>query len=166
MTATVPPPQQPVEEAALFNPAFLAVLLRSAADQHARRASGRPLPVVLSYLVAPLALHAPTREALPTSVTASMPAWVHQHPELVADLATRTRALRPLVADALALGLRYGALLSADGGIAAGRLRPRRAGMPRSEEVDRCIERAGFLGRWFADQLDWVTALAIWGLRV
>ena len=49
---------RPVEEPALFNAAFLALIIRRAAEEHEQRASGRFLPVMLAYLVAPLALHA------------------------------------------------------------------------------------------------------------
>ena len=38
-------------------------------------------------------------------------------------------------------------------------------GMARSAEVDACIDKAGFLGRWFAEQPDALTVLALWGLR-
>lgn len=43
---------RPVEEQALFNPAFLAVIIRRAADEHEQRAAGRPLPAMLAYLAA------------------------------------------------------------------------------------------------------------------
>src|SRR4051812_6610673 len=110
---------RPREEAALFNPAFLAVLLRNAAREHTGR-SGRPLTIPAAYVIAPLALHAPTREALPTMVTSPMAAWVQRHPALLADLATRARALRPLVSAACVLGLRHGVLLAEEGGMVAG----------------------------------------------
>ena len=38
---------RPVEEMALFNPAFLALMARRAAEDHERRSGGRPLPDAL-----------------------------------------------------------------------------------------------------------------------
>lgn len=156
---------RPVEEEALFNPAFLALLVREAAAQHAQRSDGRPLPTLLAYLAAPLTLHGPTRRTLPINVTAQMGEWIRAHPEAVLGLADRARALRPLVSAGIRLGLTHGLLASRSGALGAGALprRPRR--MTRSDEVDACMAKAGFLGRWFADQPNTTTTMALWGLR-
>jgi Family of unknown function (DUF6521) len=155
----------PVEELALFNPAFLALMLRRAAEEHETRSHGRAMPTVLSYLITPLALHGPTRRSLPVTVRSQMGEWIRSHPEASLGLGDRARALRPFVSDGLRLGLQYG-LVSADGScMRASPLRRRPRGMARTEEVDECIEKAGFLGRWFSEQPDPITTLALWGLR-
>lgn len=156
---------QPVEEFALFNAAFLALLARRAADEHQRRSGGRGFPAVLAYLALPLGLHGPTRRALPSNVTAQMGEWIRAHPEAVAGLDERTRALRPLVSAGLRLGLASGLLIADAGCLRANSLSRRPRGMARSAEVDACIEKAGFLGRWFSEQPDPLTTLALWGLR-
>lgn len=156
---------RPVEEQALFNAAFLALMIRRAAEEHEQRARGRLLPVVLVYLVAPLALHGPTRRQLPTHVTTQMGEWIRSHPDASAGLEVRARVLRPLVSSGLTMGLRHGLVLGENGGLRALALRRRPRGMARSAEVDACIDRAGFLGRWFAEQPDALTVLALWGLR-
>lgn len=163
MTASVE--ARPLEEEALFNPAFLAVMLHAAADEHSKRSRGRGLPILLAYLVLPLALHGPTRRSLPRGVTAQLGEWVRAHPEALAGLDERARALRPLVSAGLRLGLAHGALRSGDGVIEPGPLRRRPRGMARSPEVDECIAKAGFLGRWFSEQPDAQTVMALWGLR-
>jgi hypothetical protein len=156
---------RPVEELALFNPAFLALLLRRAAEEHEARSGGGAMPTVLGYLVAPLALHGPTRRALPVTVLSQMGEWIRSHPEASIGLGDRARALRPLVSHGLRLGLQHG-LLSSDGPcVRANQLRRRPRGMARTAEVDQCIEKAGFLGRWFSEQPDAITTLALWGLR-
>jgi hypothetical protein len=156
---------QPVEEFALFNAAFLALLARRAADEHERRSGGRPLPAVLVYLALPLALHGPTRRTLPSYVTAQMGEWIRAHPEAVAGLDERAQRLRPLISAGLRLGLAYGLLLPDTGALRAVGLPRRPRTMARSPEVDECIEKAGFLGRWFSEQSDPLTTLALWGLR-
>jgi hypothetical protein len=156
---------QPVEEIALFNPAFLALLTRRAAGDHEGRSGGRPLPIVLCYLAIPLALHGPTRRTLPSNVTAQMGEWIRSHPEAIVGLDRRARALRPMVSAGLRLGLTHGLLLSDETGLKAADLRRRPRGMPRSVEVDECIDKAGFLGRWFSEQPDPFTTLALWGLQ-
>lgn len=156
---------RPVEEQALFNAAFLALMIRRAAEEHEQRAGGRLLPVMLAYLVAPLALHGPTRRQLPTHVTTQMGEWIRNHPGASAGLDIRARALRPLVSSGLTMGLRHGLLVGENGTLRALALRRRPRGMARSAEVDACIDKAGFLGRWFAEQPDALTVLALWGLR-
>lgn len=156
---------RPVEELALFNPAFLALALRRAAEEHQIRSAGSGMPTVLSYLIAPLALHGPTRRALPATVRSQMGEWIRSHPEASLGLGERARALRPLVSEGLRLGLSHGVLIADGPALRASRLGRRPRGMARTEEVDECIEKAGFLGRWFAEQPDPLTTLALWGLR-
>lgn len=155
----------PVEEAALFNAAFLALLARRVSDEHERRSGGRALPTMLVYLAVPLTLHGPTRRALPNNVTAQMGEWIRAHPEAAMGLGRRAAALRPYVSAALRLGLRHGLLVAAPGTLRAGVLARRPRGMARSVEVDECLDKAGFLGRWLSGQPDPTTAMALWGLR-
>jgi hypothetical protein len=156
---------QPIEELALFNAAFLALLVRRAADEHERRSDGQLLPTMLVYLALPLALHGPTRRQLPSNVAAQLGEWIRAHPDTAAGLGERARALRPLVSSGLRLGLTHGLITAESGRIRALALRRRPRGMPRSAEVEECIDKAGFLGRWFSEQPDPVTTLALWGLR-
>lgn len=157
---------RPVEELALFNAAFLVLLIRRAADEHERRSGGRPLPTILAYLALPLALHGPTRRQLPSNVTAQMGEWIRAHPDAAAGLGDRAHALRPLVSSGLRLGLAQSLLIAETGGAVRARALPRRPrGMARSVEVEECIDKAGFLGRWFSEQPDPLTTLALWGLR-
>lgn len=156
---------RPFEEEALFNPALLVLLVRSAANEHEQRSSGRLLPTPLVYLLVPLALHGPTRRSLPRNVTAQMGEWIRSHPEALIGLDTRARALLGYTSAGLRLGLAHGALVARDSAIAAGPLRRRPPGMARTAEVDECVDKAGFLGRWFSEQPDWITVMAWWGLR-
>lgn len=156
---------RPVEEEALFNPAFIALLARSGAAEYEQRSGGKPLPVALAYLIVPLGLHGPTRRALPSNVTAQMGEWIRAHPEAVLGLGDRARALLPLVSAGLRLGLTHG-LITADAGALSAEPLPRRPrGMRRTDEVDACVAKSGFLGRWFSGQPDAETVLALWGLR-
>ena len=91
--------------------------------------------------------------------------WIRAHPEAVAGLQSRARSLRPLVSDGLQLALRHGLIAAEDGAIRARPLPRRPRGMARTDEVDECIDKAGFLGRWFSEQPDATTTLALWGLR-
>lgn len=156
----------PLEEEALFNPAFIAVLIFGAIKEYESRGSKLPMPLALPYLIAPVALHRPTREALPSRVNAQMGEWVQSHPELIVHLALHAQSLRSLVSTGICFGLRSGVLANEDGALRAGRLMRRPRGMVTSADVNSCIAASNFLGRWFALQGDAGTILAIWGLRV
>lgn len=156
---------RPIEEIALFNPAFLALLAHQAADQHAARSGGSALPTPLVYVAVPLVLHGPTRRSLPGNVTTQMGEWIRAHPEAALGLGRRARALRPLISPGLRLGLTHGLLAAENGALRARVLPRRRRGMARSAEVDACLNKAGFVGRWFSEQPDLTTTMALWGLR-
>jgi hypothetical protein len=91
--------------------------------------------------------------------------WIRANPETLIGLGERARALRPLVSTGVRLGLTHGLLEPQAGALGARPLRRRPRGMARSREVNECIGKAAFLGRWFSEQPDWITAMAWWGLR-
>lgn len=156
---------RPVEEVALFNPAFLTLLAHQSADQHAARSNGRALPTALAYLAVPLVLHGPTRRSLPNNVTTQMGEWIRANPASSLGLSDRSRALRPLISAGLRLGLVHGLLTAENGTLRAERLPRRPRGMASSAEVEACVAKAGFVGRWFSEQPDPLTTMALWGLR-
>jgi hypothetical protein len=157
--------ERPPEEVALFNAGFLAVLSYHAAHGYKERAGDQGMPAVLMYLMAPLVLHRQTRQELPHTVVAQMGLWIHNHPVIVASLPERAVALRPLVSEALTLGIRHGVVVPVGATVVAAKLRRRPPGLRQSEEVRACKHSAEFIGRWFAAQGDPLTTLALWGLR-
>jgi len=155
----------PLEELALFNPAFLALLVYHAARDYGAATSGRSLPLPFAYVLVPVVLHRGTRELLPRIVTSQMAEWTQAHPELLAEFPDRVRWLVPLVGEACCFAIRYGVLIGEVEGLRAGELTRRSTRGLFTTEVEACIERARFCGRWFARQPDTISALAMWGLR-
>lgn len=154
------------EEVALFNPAFLARLLRSAVNDY-EKAAARGMPAPLAFLLIPLLLHKPTRDDLPTHASSQMQTWIREHPRHLAQLDARVLGMRPFIGVAVRFGVQHGVLTSADGSIGVGTVkrRPRGHAELESAEVDDCLRVASFLGRWFARQPDTATLLALWGLQ-
>jgi hypothetical protein len=154
------------EEVALFNAAFIALLVREAAQGHAeQQRDSLGLPLVLAYLIVPLALHKPTRDVLPRTVASQMHEWVQNAPLVRVGLADRVRALRPLVGSAVAYGVGTGVVTADAGRLSARRRKTKPTGLWFSQDFEECFKTARFLGRWFERQSDVATALAIWGLK-
>jgi hypothetical protein len=157
-----------VEEATLFNPAFCATLLAEAAGEFMKKA-GRPLPFSLTFLILPIVLHGGTRSALPgTTVTALLP-WVQDHREQLVDFGVRVQRLRAITREAIMFGTGHQTLaLNAHGELTVGTNRQsataKRTGL-FTEETRECVDRAGFIGRWFAAAGTPATIYAAWGIR-
>lgn len=154
------------EELALFNPAFLARLLRSAVASHEKDAA-RGMSVSSAYLLLPLVLHKPTRDDLPAKSSSQMQKWIREHPRHLARLDGHVLGMRPFVSVAVRFGLQHGVLTTREGALGAGALERRSPLVAAAEtsEIADCLRVASFLGRWFARQPDAATLLAIWGLK-
>ncbi len=150
-------------EAALFNPAFMAVLVASSASDH-QRVGASDLPFPLAFLVAPLALHEGTRAALPGNITGRMSTWVLEHPLIASEFPLRARSMVPYVREGLRYGLRAGDLTLVGGHLAS----PRRLqddAASTTDDVRACIRAAAFAGRWFARTGDARTIFGLLGVR-
>ncbi len=153
--------ERPQDEARLFNPAFLAALLGAAVHDFQHRA-GSGMPWLLSFLVLPLSLHAPTRARLPRTVGAYFPNWLHEQPEIRAGFPSRASALVPLTREAIRFGSAQEALQLSGQVLTS----PRRTRAPSraTEDVKSCFKAAAFFGRWFPRH-DTETLFALLGVR-
>jgi hypothetical protein len=140
------PPERRDERESLLNPAFLAILLANAAQGH-EKARERTMPVSLAFLIAPIVLHRPTREALPSRSNSRFGGWLDEHPVLRAGFPTRAATVRPAVQAGLRMGLRANLLELRDGNVRG--IPPRRKKSVRlSTEVSDIFGRAKFVGGW------------------
>ena len=160
-------PRRVVEEANLFNPAFGAVLLAEAADEFTKK-SRLPFPFALAFLVMPIVLHRGTRAALPGSTITSLLPWIQNNRETLVNFGPRVQTLKPITLESLLFGAQNETLnLTDSGGIAVGPRR-QRATEKRTplftDEARECLDRAGFLGRWFATAGSPATIFSAWGV--
>lgn len=150
------------EAAALFNPAFLGVVICVAVQQYEQRSQvGMVLPV--AFLVLPLVLHAETRVALPRDTRTHIAVWVHRNPAIRAGFSGRAVAITPLAQEAIRVGLRAGLLALEGGRLRALRLLP--APPEATSEVLEIVSRAGLVGRWLGSAADLATIFALLGVR-
>jgi hypothetical protein len=154
---------RPREREALFNPAFIALVLSRAAAGHQKR-TDRAMPLSLCFITVPIALHGPTRGALPRKVTTKPGAWLDDHPLLRAGFSRRARAAAPHVRAGLREGLRAGILEIAGENI-VGRPPRRRPGVALSEESEEILKRAQFAGGWLGLAGSPSGVFALWGVR-
>jgi hypothetical protein len=143
------PGGRPAERDALYNPAFIALILAQAAAEHNARVDAG-LPLSLAFLVAPIVLHGPTRQALPRQARSKMALWVEEHPVQRAGLGRRAASLVPAVRAGIRYGLRSGALVLNDAALATPKPTVKRNGIMLSAEVDDILKRASYVGGWFA----------------
>jgi hypothetical protein len=147
--APSPAARRPIERDALYNPAFIALILAQAARGHQKHASA-PMPLSLAFLAAPIVLHGPTRQALPRQARSKMGAWLELHPVLRAGLGGRAASLVPAVRTGLRHGLRSGALNLESAGLTASKPKLSASAIELSTEVDEILKRSEYVGGWFA----------------
>jgi hypothetical protein len=152
--------ERPREEAALFNPAYLALILHGLSNGY-RKEQKAPLPLVLAFVGVPLVANGTNRAALPRSVATSLGAWFERNPEIRERLPTQCRAFVGLVQSALQFGLSGGVLeMTSDGGIAA---RGKVTAAAGSEHL-LILNRATLAGRLLARAGNTTTAMRLAGV--
>lgn len=157
--------ERPFEIAYLLNPAFCGLLVRETAHFFTEERQ-HGLPYALSFLILPIVLHQPTREALPERANTRMFEWLERHPQLNSGFATRSRSLVPYTRESIIFGVQKG-ILRVDN---AGNLRSvdaptQPSEWPNTAEPSQCRDQARFLGRWFAQAGDATTIFRVWGVR-
>jgi hypothetical protein len=143
-----PPTSDP--ELALFNDAYIAVLIALAARSYSERSNGRRMPWMLAFIVVPLVAHRVVREQLPGTTRARLTKWIASQPLLHAEFPARAQALTPYVRRGLRYGLRSGTIEIDDEGGVRSTLSTRRFSALVSIDAQEAGKQANFLGRWFA----------------
>lgn len=141
------------EVANLFNPAFCAMLVAKACKDYTKK-TREPLAFSLAYLVLPIVLHPRTRTALPYSTVTSLLSWTQEHRADLVEFGAHARVLGPYTREAIMFGVANDTLmLDESGGVATGSAYVTPAEKKTEHftpEVRDCLNRAGFVGRWFA----------------
>ncbi|SLN69245.1 hypothetical protein ROJ8625_03611 [Roseivivax jejudonensis] len=145
--------ERPAEEARNLNPAFCAELIaRTVAEYHKARKT--PLSIATAFLVLPLTLYKPTRNALPGRANTAFAAWIATNNPLLAELPGRVNRLRPVSREALIFSIRYGINALNGGGLVPGAkpIKLTARSSPTTDDVNDARATAALLGRWFGAQ--------------
>ena len=155
----------PREEAFLFNPAFLAVLLARACEGYEAEKES-PMPITLGFVSLSLALHRPTRLRFPRAVSTNLLRWTLDNPDLLATAPTRANALVPLLRNGLLFALANGVCsLASHASISVAPDADLPSARGITNEVVECQRSAQFVGRWFGRAGSQETVLAVLGIR-
>lgn len=157
-----------IEEAYLFNPAFGATLIAETVEDYGDKAK-HPLPFAVAFLVLPIVLHETTRKTLPKSTLTALLPWAQDNRESLVGFVERARQLQEVTRESILFGLQTEILaIEDDGGLVVGPKRKsvtlRRAPL-FTDEVNECVERSRFLGRWFAASGPAANIFSTWGVR-
>src|SRR4051812_8891000 len=106
---------RPREEANLLNPAFCGLIIAQAVEDYVR-AIPAGMPFALAFLVLPIVLHKPTRDALPQRTTKAISSWLEENEEYRATFPERAKTLSPYVREALLYDLMHDRLRLNDKG--------------------------------------------------
>lgn len=151
-----------IEDRALYNPAFVGVLLSVAADEYRRRA-GRAMPWPTAFLAPALVLQSDLRSELPASINRQLVTWAAETPYVRAALPARARVMAQFVRAAIRFGASH-RLIEIEGATIRGLVSLDRASIRFSGEALEIARRAGFVGRWLADY-DTHQPFAVLGIR-
>ncbi|WP_367576120.1 three component ABC system middle component [Pelagibius sp. 7325] len=159
---------RPKEEATLFNPAFCGMLAIEFVKEY-QKSTAAPCPFVLPFCGLPIALHARTRNALPSTTLTSMYTWRERNPEVMVGYVQRAKGLRPTLQEAVRFCIDKGALtISTDGGLQLGAQKlavSQKFIHSLTYDAQGCVSSARLLGRWFAKAGTTSTILSSWGIK-
>jgi hypothetical protein len=156
---------RPIEQARLLNPAFFAALIWSCTEGYCS-INQEGMPYALSFVAMPVILHKSTRESLPRTSRTSLAAWLDQNTQVHVHFTERAISLVPLAKEGVLFGVN-GQLLNLSSSRILAASRPRamaRFLRESSDEVQDCMAKAKFVGKWFASARDYTTVMALWGI--
>jgi hypothetical protein len=156
--------RRPLERESLYNPAFMALLIAQLVTAYEAKAK-RGMPLSLIFLAAPVVLHGPTRDALPSQARHKMASWLEHHPILRAGLAPRARSLAGDVRGGLRRGLRAGTLTLENSALTSSKPKLKGKDIVLSAEVDYILKRAELVGGWFGLSGSPAGIYALWRVR-
>ncbi|MEK7801912.1 MAG: three component ABC system middle component [Pseudomonadota bacterium] len=159
---------RPIEEANLFNPAFVCALVHEFLKDYVKaQAGGAPITVVVIAMTA--TLHRASRERLPNRTVTPLYAWIQDNEDLLIGFASRAKNIVPYVKEGILFGM-------ATETVAVGKglnLLPgaKKATFPKpfidktTAEMRSIIDRAKFMGRWLSNSGSEISVAAAWGVK-
>lgn len=159
---------RPIEEANLFNPAFLCALIHEFLKDYTKsQADGAPITVAVIGMTT--TLHRASRERLPNRTVTPLYAWLQDNEDLLIGFSSRATNIVPYVKEAILFGMATETLEAGEGH----KLLPgaKKAVFPKAfvdsttPEVRAIIDRTKFMGRWLSNSGSEISVAAAWGIK-
>ena len=159
---------RPIEEANLFNPAFICALVHEFLKDYTKtQTDGAPMTVVVIAMTA--TLHRASRERLPNRTVTPLYAWLQENEDLLIGFASRAKNIVPYIKEGILFGMATEAL--AVGGGHNLLLGEKKATFPKSfidtttTEMKSIIDRSKFMGRWLSSSGSESSVVSAWGVK-
>lgn len=158
--------ERPNEIKYLLNPAFCGCVIIQAISDY-QRVSKRSFPFPLVYLTLPLVLHENTRISISSRTKMELANWVQKNPELFVSFPKRARDYVTITNEAVEWLMLTGFLKLTESGELEKVIGTKSLGAGRSTypETKECLQKAGQIGRWFANAGKVETIYIILGVR-
>lgn len=159
---------RPIEEANLFNPAFLCALIHEFLKEYVKaQSAGAPITVVVIGMTA--TLHRASRERLPNRTVTPLYAWLQDNEDLLIGFASRAKNLVPYLKEAILFGMATDTLAAGDGhDLLPGTTKatfPKPFVETTTIEMKSIIDRTKFMGRWLSNSGSEISVVAAWGIK-
>ncbi len=159
---------RPHEEAFLFNPAFVGLIICEFVKTYSKNHEyGTPL--TLLPVTSAIVFHRPTRKKLPPSTVTSFYEWIQRNEDILIGLDERARDLTPYVLEACSFLLLDDRIYFSSGHhivMNGGKgVFPPKFLKDTTEEVREIVSKVQFFSRWMAKSGSEATVLASLGVR-
>lgn len=155
------------EEKGILNPSFFSLVIWSASKAY-KKNSGSNLPFELAFIIIPIILHKEIRSSLPRSTATSFLVWLNENRLTRVHISNRAPLLSKYVKEAIVFGGIYELFKIDKFCIVATDDFEKKINKNiknASDEVQECIKKADFVGKWLSGAGDTATILALLGVR-
>lgn len=160
--------KRPIEEANLFNPAFICSLTYDFIKEFSKTHPNGP-SLMLVILALTGSLHRQTRLRLPYSTVTSMYEWIQDNEDLLVGFGERAKNVSPYIKEAIMFGMALNCICSSKSNYL--QIASVKASFPKSfienttPETKDIIDRGKFMARWCAKSGSELSILAAWGIK-
>jgi hypothetical protein len=159
---------RPIEEANLFNPAFLCALIHEfLKDYEKTQSNGAPLVVVIIAITT--TLHRSSRERLPNRTVTPLYAWLQDNEDVLIGFANRAKNIVPYAKEAIMFGIATETLAVGTGHkllLGANKATFSKSFIEQTtSELRSIIDRSKFMGRWLSNSGSEISISAAWGIK-
>ncbi|MGO0258246.1 three component ABC system middle component [Priestia aryabhattai] len=153
------------EVAHFYNPAYVGRLLKEFVTSY-QSENPEGVSYELIFIALPLVILRSFRVSLPKSTRTQLHNWIQDNNDYKIEFAVTVRGLIPFVKEALIFSLQKSVLSINDyGKLVAGSKRFNKKQTKDTEEILESINKAKFVGKWFAKAGEVTTIYALWGIR-